>query len=819
VQPLLIREVYPSITSGALVITHLYMLKNYFKIAFRNLVRQKGYSFINIAGLASGMAVAILIGLWIWDELSYDRYHQNYDRIAQVWQHNVYNGVVQSQISNPYQMAEEIRNNFGSDFKYVLQASWNSTHILSFGEKKFNKDGYFFEPEVTEMLTLKMLKGTRDGLKEPYSILLSESTARAYFGDIDPINQVMRLDNKHDVKVTGVYEDLPYNTFFRNMNYLLPWDLYIISNEWIKKMENPWGSNFTQTFAQLTDKADMSLVSAKIKDVKFNKLKDEGDRKYKPFVFLLPMSQWHLYREFKNGVNVGGRIEFVWLFGIIGMFVLMLACINFMNLSTARSERRAKEVGIRKSIGSVRAQLVSQFFSESLVVAFLAFLVSLLLVQLTLPMFNQVADKKLTLPVFNPVFWAAGVCFSLLTGILAGSYPALYLSSFNPVQVLKGTFRVGRFASIPRKVLVVVQFSVSVTLIIGTIVVFNQIQFAKNRPIGYERNGLINMFLTTQDLHKHFEAVRNELKSSGAIVEMAESGSPVTQVWNSNGGFEWEGKDPALAVDFPNNGITHEYGKTIGWQFKEGRDFSHEYSTDSNAFVINEAAEKFLGFKKTVGATLTWEGKPYTIIGIIKDMVVESPYESARASLFHISKDDGNVIIMKINPEMASREAISKIETVVKKYNPDAPFEYKFVDEDYARKFGDEERIGKLASFFAALAIFISCLGIFGLASFVAEQKAKEIGVRKVMGASVFTLWKMLSRDFVLLVTISFLIASLLSFYMMNNWLMKYEYRTDISWWVFAVAGMGALVITLATVSYQAIKAALANPVNSLRTE
>jgi ABC-type antimicrobial peptide transport system permease subunit len=327
------------------------------------------------------------------------------------------------------------------------------------------------------------------------------------------------------------------------------------------------------------------------------------------------------------------------------------------------------------------------------------------------------------------------------------------------------------------------------------------------------------MFLTTQDLHKHFEAVRNELKSSGAIVEMAESGSPVTQVWNSNGGFEWEGKDPALAVDFPNNGITHEYGKTIGWQFKEGRDFSHEYSTDSNAFVINEAAEKFLGFKKTVGATLTWEGKPYTIIGIIKDMVVESPYEPARASLFHISKDDGNVIIMKINPEMASREAISKIETVVKKYNPDAPFEYKFVDEDYARKFGDEERIGKLASFFAALAIFISCLGIFGLASFVAEQKAKEIGVRKVMGASVFTLWKMLSRDFVLLVTISFLIASLLSFYMMNNWLMKYEYRTDISWWVFAVAGMGALVITLATVSYQAIKAALANPVNSLRTE
>ncbi len=795
------------------------MLKNYFKIAFRNLVKQKGYSFINIAGLSTGMGVAILIGLWIWDELSYDKYHKNYGRIAQVWQNNIYNGNVQSQMANPYQMAEEIRNNFGSDFKYVLQASWNNTHILTVGEKKFNKDGYYFEPQVTEMLSLKMLKGTRDGLKDPNSILLSESTAKAYFGEADPMNQLMRINDKHDVKVTGVYEDLPYNTFFRNMNYLLPWDLYIISNEWIKKMENPWGSNFTQTFAQLADHADMEKVSVKIKNVKFNKLKDDGDKKYKPVVFLHPMSQWNLRSEFKNGANIGGRIEFVWLFGIIGVFVLLLACINFMNLSTARSETRAKEVGIRKSIGSVRGQLISQFFSESLVLTFLAFVVALLFVQLMLPAFNQVADKKLILPWLSPMFWVAGISFSLLTGIIAGSYPALYLSSFNPVQVLKGTFRVGRFASIPRKVLVVLQFTVSVTLIIGTIIVFNQIQFAKNRPIGYDRNALINIFMSTFDIHKHFEAVRNELKSTGAVIEMAESGSPVTSVWNSNGGFDWKGKDPALAVDFPNNPITHEYGKTVGWQFKEGRDFSRELATDSSGFVINEAAAKFLGFKNTLDETLMWEGKPFAIIGIIKDMVIESPYEPARPSLFHISKDEGNVLLLKLNTAMNSRDALGQVETVFKKYNPDAPFEYKFVDEEYARKFGDEERVGKLASFFAALAIFISCLGIFGLASFVAEQKAKEIGVRKVLGASVFTLWKMLSRDFVLLVIISFLIASLLSFYAMNNWLLKYEYRTDISWWVFATAGAGALVITLATVSYQAIKAALANPVNSLRSE
>ncbi|HTJ51311.1 MAG TPA: ABC transporter permease [Cyclobacteriaceae bacterium] len=795
------------------------MIKNYFKIAIRNLVKNKGYSFINIMGLATGMAVAILIGLWIWDELSYNKYHKNYDRLAQVWQHNIYNGNVGSQVSNPYLMAEEIRNNFGSDFKYVLQSSWTSTHILTHGEKKFNKEGNYFEPAVTEMLSLNMIHGTRDGLKDPHSILLSESTAKAYFGDADPMNQPMRIDNKQDVKVTGVYEDLPYNSTFREMAYILPWDLYLITNDWIKKMDDPWGSNFTQTFAQIADNADMDLVSAKIKNVKFNKLKDEGDKKYKPVVFLHPMSKWHLYSEFKNGVNIGGRIEFVWLFGIIGIFVLLLACINFMNLSTARSERRAKEVGIRKSIGSLRSQLIAQFFSESLVVALLAFLFSLLLVQLILPAFNDVADKKLTMLWTSPLFWVVGISFSILTGIIAGSYPALYLSSFQPVKVLKGTFRVGRFASVPRKVLVVLQFTVSVTLIIGTIIVFRQIQFAKNRPIGYDRNALINIYMSTPDIHNHFEAIRNELKNSGAVVEMTESGSPTTSVWNTNGGFEWKGKDPDLAVDFPNNGITHEYGKTVGWQFKEGRDFSRDYATDSSAFVINEAAAKFLGFKNTIDETLIWNGKPYTIIGVIKDMVVESPYEPVRASLFHISKDEGNVTIIKLSPTMSAKDAISKVESIFKKYNPESPFEYHFVDEDYARKFGNEERIGKLATFFAALAVFISCLGIFGLASFTAEQRTKEIGIRKVLGASVTNLWQMLSKDFVVLVIVSCLISIPISYYFLSQWLLKYDYRTDIAWWIFAAAAFGALFITLATVSYQSIKAAIANPVKSLRTE
>lgn len=794
------------------------MIQNYLKIALRTLLRNKVYSFINIAGLATGMAVAMLIGLWIYDELSYDKYHENYDRIAQVSQHNIYNGQKSTQVSNPAVMAEEIRSHYASDFKYVLQSSWTSTHILTYGEKKFTKSGNYFEPQVTDMLSLKMLKGTRRGLKEPNSILLSESVAKAYFGDTDPMNKLIKIDNKEVVKVTGVYEDLPYNSSFKEMEYILPWELYLITNPWIKKMDDPWGSNFTQTFAQLADNADLDKVSKKIINVKFNKVAKEY-KSYKPEVFLQPMSKWHLYGEFKNGINVGGRIEFVWLFGIIGIFVLLLACINFMNLSTARSEKRAKEVGVRKAIGSARSQLIIQFLSESLLVVIFAFVLSILFVQLMLPTFNEVADKKMVILWTNPFFWLLGLSFSLLTGLIAGSYPALYLSSFQPVKVLKGTFRVGRFAAIPRKVLVVLQFTVSVTLIIGTIVVFRQIQHAKNRPIGYNRDGLITMNMATPDVHNHFEAIRGELKSTGAISEMTESGSPTTEVWNTNGGFDWEGKDPNLALDFPNNGVTYEYGKTVGWQFVEGRDFSRDYATDSLAFVVNQAAIKFIGFKNPVGKTLKWNGKPFKIVGVIKDMVVQSPYQPARPSLFHISNEQENVLIIKMNPKISSREALSKMETVFKKYNPAAPFEYTFVDEEYAKKFGNEERIGKLATFFAILAIFISCLGIFGLASFTAEQRTKEIGVRKVLGATVMNLWQLLSKDFVFLVMISLLLATPIAYFFMNNWLKKYEYRSDISWWIFVASGLGALLITLLTVSYQAIKAASANPVKSLRTE
>lgn len=799
------------------------MIRNYFKIALRNLVRNKVYSFINIAGLAAGMAVALLIGLWIHDELSFNNYHRNYNRIAQVMQHQTFNGDVSTQRANPYLLGAELRSKYGNSFKYVVMASWTDNHILAYGNQKITKQGNFFEPQVPDMLTLKMLKGTRAGLNEINSIMLSESVANTLFADADPIGKLLKLDNKSNVKVTGVYEDIPHNSDFKDLTFIAPWALFINEETWPEKLTNPWRSNSFQTYAQVADNvpvqpSDIDKLSARIKDVKLNRV-NPTEARFKPEVFLHPMSRWHLYSEWKNGVNTGGRIQFVWLFGIIGVFVLLLACINFMNLSTARSEKRAKEVGIRKAVGSVRGQLITQFFSESVLVVAIAFVVSLVLVLLILPAFNDVADKKLTIPWMNPLFWGAATGFSLLTGLIAGSYPAFYLSAFQPIKVLKGTFRVGRFATIPRKVLVVVQFTVSVTLIIGTILVFRQIQHAKDRPIGYSRAGLLAVPMSTPGMTSHYNAIRNDLLRTGAVADMSQSSNPTTSVWAVNNGYEWPGKNPNTEGNFATVAVSHDFGKTVGWQFTAGRDFSRAFSTDSSGMVLNETAVKYMGLKQPVGKTVLCDGKPYKVVGVIKDMVMDSPYQPAFRTVFMLDYGWANVFNVKLNPALSSREALGRIEPVFKKFNPAAPFDYKFVDEDYARKFGEEERIGKLASFFAVLAIFISCLGIFGLASFIAEQRTKEIGVRKVLGASVLSLWGLLSKDFVYLVGIAFCVATPLSYYFLNRWLQTYEYRTGISWWIFAVSGAGALGITLLTVSYQSIKAALMNPVKSLRSE
>ncbi|HEK21572.1 MAG TPA: ABC transporter permease [Bacteroidetes bacterium] len=797
------------------------MIKNYLKIAWRNLIKNKTHTFINVAGLSVGMAVAILIGLWIWDEVSYDKYFKNHDRIVQVMQNQTINGEVLTGNSMPIPLGMMLRNDYKSDFKYVSLSSWTFSLSVSHGEQKLIAKGNYMQPEATEMLSLNMLKGSRDNLKDPSSILISQKLAKAIFGNTDPMDKVIRINNQYDHKVSGVYEDFPANTTFDGMDLIAPWDRYLTTQAWLKRAATRWGNNSFQIFAQLQPGANIKEVSARIKDLKLKNITLQADAvgaSFKPAVFLHPMDKWHLYSEFKNGVNTGGGIQFVVMFGIIGVFVLLLACINFMNLSTARSEKRAKEVGIRKTVGSLRAQLIAQFFSESLLVTAFAFVLSIVLVLLALPWFNQVAHKSMAVLWDKPVFWIMGLGFSILTGVVAGSYPAFYLSSFQPVKVLKGTFKAGRFAALPRKILVVLQFTVSVTLIIGTIVVFLQVQHSKNRPVGYERTGLLQADMRTDAIHKSFAAVRYDLLQTGAVIDAAESGSPLTAVWSNNSGMQWRGKAPGQQDDFGTIPVSPTFGKTAGWKIIKGRDFNENYKSDSSAVIINEATAKFLGFKNPVGEKVKWDTE-FTIIGVVKDMVMSSPYEPVKTTIFFPLTEKGDVLDIKLNPKISTHEALAKVEAVIKKYDPASPFDYKFTDEEYAKKFATEERVGKLAGFFTILAIFISCMGLFGMASFMAEQRTKEIGVRKVLGASVFTLWRIMSVDFVVLVTISLLLAIPTAYYFMQGWLQDYKYRAELSWWIFAATAAGALLITLMTVSYQSLKAAMINPVKSLKTE
>jgi putative ABC transport system permease protein len=715
-------------------------------------------------------------------------------------------------------IGDELKSKFGSDFKNISMASWNFGHVLVVGEKKITASGMWVESNFPSMFSMRTLRGNVNALSDPSTILINASLAKTLFGDNDPVNKIIRLDNKDNYKVAGVFEDFPRNTTLYDTKIFLPWKKYITTEQWLKDAATQWNNHSWQAFVQVADNINMDKESGKIKDIVMVHKNEKTDGKEQAVLF--PMNKWRLYSDFKDGKATGGRIQFIWLFSIIGVFVLILACINFMNLSTARSEKRAKEVGIRKTVGSMRSQLINQFLSESVLVAFISFVFSIIFVTLLLPLFNKLADKNIELPWSNVFFWSIALAFTFITGLVSGSYPALYLSRFEPIKVLKGTFRVGRFASLPRKILVVVQFTFSVALIIGTVIVFQQIQYAKNRPVNYKSEGLVTVMMSTPDLYGHYDAIRSDLLATGVVDNMAESSCPTTNVWSNQIGFNWQGKDPNSLPSFGTIAVTEDFGKTIGWQIKEGRDFSKDFATDSLAMILNESAVKQVGMKRDiVGQTIQFNDKNYIVVGVIKDMIMESPYKPVTPTVFLYDRNWANVITIAIKPGAPVATALSKIESVFKKFNPGAPFDYTFNNEDYAKKFADEERVGNLATFFTILAIFISCLGLFGLASFVAEQRKKEIGVRKVLGASTYNLWQMLSKEFALLVIISCFIAIPLAWYYLNGWLKQYDYHTTISLWIFIVSGFGALAITLLTVSFQAIKAALANPVKSLRTE
>lgn len=794
------------------------MIKNYLKVALRNIVRNKVYSFLNIAGLAVGMSVTMLIGMWVYDELTFNNYHTNHAQIGAVYQHQTDTEGIRTLQEGCAPLGAELKTHYKNDFKRVVRMWWQSNHVLSIDDHNVSQHGTFMDGDVLEMLSLKMIYGNTSALKNPASIVLSQSAATALFGKVDPLGKMIRLDNSIDVEITGVYENIPDNSEFHSLQFISTWDLWVSSNPWMKEEESNW-RNTLITLVEIQPNTTFAALSNKIATIKFDKLPREEALKENPKLFIHPMDQWHLYSEWEKGKPVRGRIQFVSLFATIGVFVLLLACINFMNLSTAQSEKRAREVGIRKSLGSARLQLISQFLAESLMLVLLSWFVALALVIVVLPWFNELAGKQMTLPWSSAIFWIISTSFILITSVLSGSYPALFLSSFEPVKVLKGTFKAGRYASLPRKVLVVVQFAVSITLIIGTTIVWQQIQYAKERPIGYSREGLITVRKTTPEHWRDPETLRTTLLANGAASHVAESATPPTAVWFETSGFLWKGKDPNQHDHFVDIAVSHDYGKTMKWEFVQGRDFSREHTTDSSAVVLNEAAVAFMGLKNPIDEEITWSGKKYHVIGVIKDVIMDSPYEPVKQTIFGIMSTQGLWITIRLNPALSTREALERTATVFETLIPAVPFEYNFVDQQYALKFAREERIGKLATVFASLAILISCLGLFGMSSFVAEQRKKEIGIRKILGASVVNLWGMLSMEFVMLVSISCLIGIPVAWIFLTRWLEAYTYHTEISAWIFVGVSVVSLVITLLTISFHTIKASVVNPIHSLRSE
>jgi ABC-type antimicrobial peptide transport system permease subunit len=762
------------------------------------------------------MAIAMLIGLWVRDELNYERENPNYERVARVMQNQTTNGDVSSNASMPLPLANELRTVYGANLDRVVAAWWVQDYALASGDLKLTKKGRFMEPGAAEVMGLRMVKGDA-GLEDPHSILLSASAARAIFGDADPVGKTMTIDVKMVVRVKGVYADIPYHSQFKDVLFIAPLELFASANPWVKEMGTDWAYDFVEIFVKLKDGVDVEKVSASIRNISMGKLKTNPlGLAYHPQEFLHPMSKWHLYSSFRNGVIVGGNIQYVWLFGTIGFFVLLLACINFMNLATARSERRAREVGVRKVMGSLRSQLILQFYCESALVAFAAFVLATGLVATALPFFNDLADKRMAIGWSDLI---TGLGVALFTGILAGSYPALYLSSFAPVRVLKG--KTGHGAVAPRRVLVVLQFTVSVLLVIGTIVVYRQIEFAKDRPVGYEPGGLLSMSIHTPGFADRAGTVRAELLRTGVVEETAISSSSTSVIWDIWTGYSWRGRNPAVQGDFSSIGISPEYGKTLGWKFVEGRDFSRDLATDSSSAVINEAAVALTGFKQPIGEQIKRaDGRVFTVIGVVRDIVVGSPYERVQQAIYCYFHDYDRVyLFIRLKPGVATGSALAAVRQTFQRVVPTEPFDYHFTDEEHAKKFAAEVRIGRIAALFAAFALFISGLGIFGMASFMAEQRRKEIGVRRVLGGSVVHIWGLLSREFVILVGLSFAIGGPLGYFAMNRWLEGYVYHAGIPWWVFAATGVGVLGITLATVSWQSVRAALQNPVDALRSE
>jgi len=786
------------------------MFQNYLKIAWRNLFRNKAFSITNILGLTIGMTCTLFIFLWVKDEISFDKFQANYNNIQQVMANRNFDGKIFTDNAIIFPLAGEMEKNF-PQVKNAVVTTFEESHILTVGDNRIKKNGYTVSGHYFNVFSWKFLKGNEaTALKEPNTVVLTKSTANIFFGDSDPVGKILRMDNERDVKVSAVVDDVPSNSSLK-FDFIQP---YNYDDEGTKRNLTEWQNSFSSVYVQTVPGTDLAGLEKNMNAL----IKTHDPTDNVSTYFFQPMAKWRLYGDFKEGINTGGIIEYVKLFSFIALIILLIACVNFMNLSTARSEKRAKEVGIRKTLGSDKSQLILQFFFESVILAFIAFIFSMIAVFLLLPAFNLLVSKQLVMPVQEPVFWGAVAAIVLFTGLVAGSYPALYLSSFNPVKVLKGTFLAGKNATMPRRILVVAQFIVSILLISATVIVYQQIQHVKNRSIGYNPRNLIMLPSSTAALDNNFPVVKNEIMKTGLFYSATRTSAPITDIWNYSPAPEWEGKDPGMNLLVAAVRTDADFTKTMGIKMIAGSDFSGAVS-DSSKMMMNAAAIKAMGLKDPIGKPLTYAGRKYTLSGVTEDVVMASAYKAVEPMLVFYRPQHSNYITVRLNEQTKPQQALRSLETIFKQHNPGFPFEYQFVDQEYGKKFAAEELIGKLTNIFAGLAIFICCIGLAGLASFTIEKRIREIGVRKVLGATIQQLLMLISKEFLKLVMLAFVIAVPLAWWLMNNWLNKYDYRININIWLFAVIGILILFLTLAVVSLNTVKAALRNPIKSLRTE
>ena len=789
------------------------MLKNFFKITLRTLWRSKDFSAINILGLAIGMAAVMLIGLWVQHEVSFDRFHKNTDRTYLLYTRGEFNGSIQAWPRSAFSMAAALKQNYpevedAARFRIVY-------FLVTKDEKHVNGQGAFADSGFLSIFSFPLLQGNpKSALNTDQGIVLTQGLAKNLFGSEDPMGKTVRIESNDVFTVTGVLKDLPANTEF-SFQYLLPYT-YITRLKW----ETPnWNFTTAPTYVLLKPGASQASFDEKIKHIIGAHVTETKFAARETFT--QPLSRVHLYAKDENGRLVTGQIATVRLFVIIGVFILLIACVNFMNLSTARSEKRAKEVGIRKVIGARKTSLVSQFIGESILLSAFAFILALGIVELGLKGFDRIINTQLAIDYTNPQFWLAALGFILFTGLVAGSYPAFFLSAARPVRVLKGVMKSANALLTPRKVLVILQFTFAIVLITSTVIVQQQLRYARDRDTGYDRDRLVYAFSQGGNW-THFEGIKRDLLASGAAEAVTRTYSPMTRVWSTVSDFSWPGSTPDdKKMNFVQFEADADFVHTTGTKLLQGRDIDIKtYPTDSSALLLNESAVKTMRLSDPIGKIVKDQsGAAYHIVGVVKDFIIESPYDPVEPMLIQGLQTNYPVIHFRLNTAGSIAADLAKAEKVFKKYNPQYPFEYYFVDEFYNNKFRAEQQEGTLGILFAGLAIFISCLGLFGLATHMAESRRKEIGIRKVLGASVAGIAALVSADFVKLVLIAVVIASPIAWWAMDHWLQDFHYRVAITGWIFLNSGLLAVTIALLTVGYQSIRAAIANPVKSLRSE